>query len=211
MMDDNAIVYIVDDDTAIREALEGLFRSVSLKTVCFNKPRGFLETPIPSAPACIVLDVRLPEMSGLEFQRELLARDCKIPVIFVTGHGDIEMSVQAMKAGAVEFFTKPFRHQSLLESVQRAIEGDQARLTQERYVSNLRERFEMLTTREREVMSVLVTGQLNKQIGATIGATESTVKAHRTQIMRKMEANSLPELVRMADRLGVVEANMNDM
>jgi len=211
MMDDNAIVYIVDDDTAIREALEGLFRSVSLKTVCFNKPRGFLETPIPSAPACIVLDVRLPEMSGLEFQRELLARDCKIPVIFVTGHGDIEMSVQAMKAGAVEFFTKPFRHQSLLESVQRAIEGDQARLTQERYVSNLRERFEMLTTREREVMSVLVTGQLNKQIGATIGATESTVKAHRTQIMRKMEANSLPELVRMADRLGVAEANMNDM
>lgn len=211
MMDDNAIVYIVDDDTAIREALEGLFRSVSLKAVCFNKPRGFLETPIPSAPACIVLDVRLPEMSGLEFQRELLARDCKIPVIFVTGHGDVEMSVQAMKAGAVEFFTKPFRHQSLLEAVQRAIEGDQARLTHERYISNLRERFEMLTAREREVMSVLVTGQLNKQIGATIGATESTVKAHRTQIMRKMEANSLPELVRMADRLGVVEANMNDM
>lgn len=205
MSDDDPIVYVIDDDVAIREALGGLLRSVGLRMEGFSVPREFLAFRRPNAPCCMVLDVRLPGSSGLEFQRELTAMNANIPIIFITGHGDIPMSVRAMKAGAVEFLTKPFRDQELIDSIQLAIARDRARRRGERELAELRMRWATLTSRERQVMSILVTGQLNKQIGATIGTTESTVKAHRTQIMRKMQANSLAELVRMADKI-LVEA-----
>jgi FixJ family two-component response regulator len=201
MSDDDPIVYVIDDDVAIREALGGLLRSVGLRMEGFAVPREFLAFKRPNAPCCMVLDVRLPGSSGLEFQRELTATNANIPIIFITGHGDIPMSVRAMKAGAVEFLTKPFRDQELIDSIQLAIARDRARRRGERELAELRMRWATLTSRERQVMSILVTGQLNKQIGATIGTTESTVKAHRTQIMRKMQANSLAELVRMADKI----------
>jgi FixJ family two-component response regulator len=201
MGDEEPIVYIIDDDLAIREALGGLLNSVGLQTEGFALPRDFLSFQRPNRPCCLVLDVRLPGSSGLEFQRELTAMNATIPIIFITGHGDIPMSVRAMKAGAVEFLTKPFRDQDVLDAIQHAIEADRARRREEGEIAALRTRLEVLTLRERQVMSILVTGQLNKQIGATIGTTESTVKAHRTQIMRKMQAGSLAELVRMADKL----------
>lgn len=201
MSDDDPIVYVIDDDVAIREALGGLLRSVGLRMEGFAAPREFLAFKRPNAPCCMVLDVRLPGSSGLEFQRELTAMNANIPIIFITGHGDIPMSVRAMKAGAVEFLTKPFRDQELIDSIQLAIARDRARRRGEHELAELRMRWTTLTSRERQVMSILVTGQLNKQIGATIGTTESTVKAHRTQIMRKMQANSLAELVRMSDKI----------
>ncbi len=201
MSNDNSIVYVIDDDEAIREALSGLLRSVGLRMEGFALPREFLSFRRPDLPSCLVLDVRLPGSSGLEFQRELTAMNAMIPIIFITGHGDIPMSVRAMKAGAVEFLTKPFRDQDLLDAIQHAIERDRERRRGENEISDLRSRLQTLTSRERQVMSILVTGQLNKQIGATIGTTKSTVKAHRTQIMRKMQAGSLAELVRMADKL----------
>jgi len=172
----------------------------------FALPRDFLAFRRPNAPCCMVLDVRLPGSSGLEFQRELSATNANIPIIFITGHGDIPMSVRAMKAGAVEFLTKPFRDQELIDAIQHAIGRDRARRAAERELTELRARWDTLTAREKQVMAILVTGQLNKQIGAAIGTTESTVKAHRTQIMRKMQASSLAELVRMADKIDMQTA-----
>ena len=201
MIDQEPIVYVVDDDMAIREAISDLLGSVGLRVEAFALPRDFLAFKRPNAPSCLVLDVRLPGSSGLEFQRKLVSANSAIPVIFITGHGDIPMSVRAMKAGAVEFLTKPFRDQDLLDAILLAIAADRSRRQSEGELAELRARAESLTSRERQVMSILVTGQLNKQIGATIGTTESTVKAHRTQIMRKMHAGSLAELVRMADKL----------
>jgi FixJ family two-component response regulator len=201
MADEHSYVVVIDDDASIREALEDLLRSVGLDMVGFARPQDYLAASLPDAPCCMVLDVRLPGKSGLEFQRDLAASRNMIPVIFITGHGDIPMSVRAIKAGAAEFFTKPFRHQDLLEAIQQAIARDRERRKQEAVLAGLHQRYDSLTTREREVMAILVTGQLNKQIGAAIGATESTVKAHRTQIMRKMQAASLADLVRMADKL----------
>jgi len=206
MREDNPLVYVIDDDASIREALGALLRSVGLRTEAFALPREFLAFKRSDAPCCMVLDVRLPGSSGLEFQRELTAMNANIPIIFITGHGDIPMSVRAMKAGAVEFLTKPFRDQELIDAIQHAIARDRARRSASRELEDLRSRWQTLTARERQVMSILVTGQLNKQIGATIGTTESTVKAHRTQIMRKMQANSLAELVRMADKIQMQDA-----
>ena len=206
MSQDDPIVYVIDDDAAIREALSGLLRSVGLRMEGFALPRDFLAFRRPNAPCCMVLDVRLPGSSGLEFQRELSATNANIPIIFITGHGDIPMSVRAMKAGAVEFLTKPFRDQELIDAIQHAIGRDRARRTAERELTELRARWDTLTAREKQVMAILVTGQLNKQIGAAIGTTESTVKAHRTQIMRKMQASSLAELVRTADKIDMQTA-----
>ena len=195
------IVYVVDDDDGIREAMGGLLRSVGLTMIGYASPRAFLDSERADVPSCLVLDVRLPGSSGLEFHRALAALGERIPVIFITGHGDIPMSVRAMKAGAVEFLTKPFRDQEMLDAIQIAIDRDRARRDSERATTDLRQRLSTLTARERQVMSILVQGQLNKQIGAAIGTTESTVKAHRAQIMRKMQAGSLADLIRMADRL----------
>ncbi len=203
MRDDAPIVYVIDDDEAIREALAGLLRSVGLRMVGFGSPREFLTHERASVPSCMVLDVRLPGSSGLEFQRELLVRGERIPIIFITGHGDIPMSVRAMKAGAVEFLTKPFRDQDLLDAIQSALASDRTRLQSEQSIADLRKRHGSLTERERQVMAILVQGQLNKQIGAAIGTTESTVKAHRAQIMRKMQAATLADLIRMAQRLQI--------
>ncbi|MDR3527059.1 MAG: response regulator transcription factor [Rhizomicrobium sp.] len=197
----DAIVYVVDDDDAIREALGGLLRSVGLTMIGSGSPREFMAHDRADAPSCLVLDVRLPGASGLEFQRELAAANENIPIIFITGHGDIPMSVRAMKAGAVEFLTKPFRDQDLLDAIQGALATDRARRDQERSLSDLRTRLASLTEREKQVMAILVQGHVNKQIGAAIGTTESTVKAHRAQIMRKMQAATLADLIRMAGRL----------
>jgi len=201
MTEDDAIVYVIDDDEAIREALSGLLRSVGLKMLGFSAPREFLAYHRADTPSCLVLDVRLPGASGLEFQRELANARERIPIIFITGHGDIPMSVRAMKAGAVEFLSKPFRDQDLLDAIQSALTRDRAWREQERSLADLRGRLDLLTERERQVMAILVQGQLNKQIGAVLGTTESTVKAHRAQIMRKMQATTLADLIRMAHRL----------
>jgi FixJ family two-component response regulator len=201
-----AIVHVVDDDAAIRETLASLLRSVGLRMEGYASAAEFLAAPQADAPSCLVLDVRLPGTGGLEFQRQLNACGRSVPIIFITGHGDIPMSVRAMKAGAVEFLTKPFRDQDLLDAIQFALTRDIERRTRQQNLDTLRQRFECLSGRERQVMAILVTGQLNKQIGAAIGATESTVKAHRMQIMRKMQASSLAELIRMADRLGLEAA-----
>jgi FixJ family two-component response regulator len=197
------IVYVVDDDTGIRETLSSLLRSVGLRMQGFASTAEFLAHPRADEPSCLVLDVRLPGVGGLELQRQLNARHDPIPIIFITGHGDILMSVRAIKAGAIEFLPKPFRDQDLLDAIQAAISRDSARRQAEDRVTTLRARYETLSPRERQVMAMLMTGQLNKQIGAAIGASESTVKAHRMQVMRKMEASSLVELIRMADSLGI--------
>lgn len=195
-------VYVVDDDVAIRETLGSLLRSVGLRMQGFGSTGDFLRQADLSVPSCLVLDVRLPDIGGLEFQRHL--KDCAnpIPLIFITGHGDIPMSVRAIKAGAVEFLSKPFRDQDLLDAIQLAIARDTSRREKEGRLSSLRERYETLSPRERQVMALLLSGQPNRQIGQAIGASESTVKAHRLQVMRKMQAGSLVELVRMADDLG---------
>lgn len=197
------IVYVVDDDTGIRETLSSLLRSVGLRMLGFASTAEFLAHPRADEPSCLVLDVRLPGEGGLELQRQLNAHQDPIPIIFITGHGDIQMSVRAIKAGAVEFLPKPFRDQDLLDAIQAAITRDTARRQAEDRITTLRTRYETLSPRERQVMAMLLTGQLNKQIGAAIGASESTVKAHRMQVMRKMAASSLVELIRMADSLGI--------
>lgn len=202
-MSDSPTVIVVDDDLAIRESLEGLMRSVGLRVELFGSAQEFLSAKQPNGPACLVLDVRLPGRSGLEFQNELAGANIPLPIIFITGHGDIPMSVRAMKAGAVEFLTKPFRDQDLLDAIQHALERDRNRLETERSMSGLRERYASLTPREREVMALVVTGRLNKQIAADVGASEVTVKVHRSHVMQKMHADSLANLVRMADRLGL--------
>jgi FixJ family two-component response regulator len=198
-----AMVFVVDDDAAMRRSLENLLRSVGLRVESFASAREFLSGKRPEMPGCLVLDVRLPGASGLDLQKSMAEADMEIPIIFITGHGDIPMSVQAMKAGAVGFLTKPFRDQDLLDAIHQAVERDRKTREQRAEIDELRRRFDSLTRREREVMGLVVAGLLNKQIAAEMGASETTVKIHRHQVMEKMEAGSLAELVRMADRLGV--------
>jgi FixJ family two-component response regulator len=206
MKDESATVIVVDDDPAVREALHSLLRSVGLQVQLYGSVQEFLRAKRPDGPSCLVLDVRLPGQSGLDLQDELAKGDVVPPFIFITGHGDIPMSVRAMKAGAVEFLTKPFRDQDLLDAIHLAIARDRVRRENEKVVAELRGKFETLTAREREVMALVVAGRLNKQIAADIGISEMTVKVHRGQVMRKMGARSLAELVRMADRLGISPA-----
>ncbi len=195
------IVFVVDDDAAVRDAIKDLLESVGMRVQTFISTNEFLSRTPVDAPSCLILDVRLPGMSGLEFQRHLNASGADIPIIFITGHGDIPITVQAMKAGAVDFLTKPFRDQELLDAIHKAIDRDQQRREQNAEVTGLRQRYEELTPREREVMALVTQGLLNKQIAAELGASETTIKIHRGQVMRKMQADSLADLVRMADRL----------
>jgi FixJ family two-component response regulator len=197
------VVFIIDDDVAMRETLGSLFRSVGLRVELFGSAREFAQIKMPDAASCLVLDIRLPGVSGLDFQAELAAAGIRVPIIFMTGHGDIPMSVQAMKAGAVDFLTKPFRDQEMLDAVVRALERDQKRLDSEKVVTELRVRLDSLTSREREVIAFVVDGLLNKQIAAKLGVSEITVKVHRVNMMRKMKARSVIELVGMADLLGI--------
>ena len=197
------IVFVVDDDASVRESLSSLFRSVGLCVELFSSAQAFLKHQRPNAPACLVLDVRLPGLSGLELQRELGAHGNAIPIIFITGHGDIPMSVRAMKQGAVEFLTKPFRDQDLLEAVQQAIERDRLALKLRTEQADLGARHNLLTAREREVMALVVRGMLNKQIASELGTTEITVKIQRASAMKKMQAVSLADLVRFAQKLGI--------
>ena len=195
-------ITIVDDDPGIRESLEGLLRSVGLQVKALGSVPEFVKEGRPEGPTCLVLDVRLPgRRSGLDFQRELSEANIYVPIIFVTGYGDIPMSVQAIKGGAIEFLTKPFRDQDLLDAIQLGLARDRAWIENERATAALRARFETLTPREREVMALVVAGRLNKQIAYDIGISEITVKVHRSQVMRKMKASSLPDLARMADKL----------
>jgi FixJ family two-component response regulator len=194
-------VYVVDDDAGVRRAAKELIETVGLRVETFASAQDFLETERHDAPGCLVLDVRLPGLSGLDLQRELRNTNNPVPIIFVTGHGDIPMSVQAMKAGAVEFLTKPFRDQQLLDSIAEAINRDRLARKERREIAELRLRHESLTPREREVMEHVVKGLLNKQVGAELGMSETTVKLHRAQVMQKMRADSLADLVRMSERL----------
>jgi FixJ family two-component response regulator len=201
--DGDAIVFVVDDDAAMRGSLDNLMRSVGLRVEAFASAQEFLRRRRPDGPACLVLDVRLPGPSGLDLQKRIAETGLEIPIIFITGHGDVPMSVRAMKAGAVEFLTKPFRDQDLLDAIHQALERDGLARAQRAEVAELRRRLESLTRREREVMGFVVAGLLNKQIAGEVGASETTVKIHRHQVMEKMGAGSLADLVRMADRLGV--------
>jgi FixJ family two-component response regulator len=202
-MQPDDMVCIVDDDASVLTALESLLRSVGLQVRAFSSAQGFLMDSKPEAPACLVLDVRMPGLSGLDCQDQLARSGIQIPIIFIIAHGDIPMSVRAIKAGAVDFLTKPFREQDLLDTVQQAIEADRARRATEAVIANLRGRFSSLTAREREVMSWVVSGRLNKQIAGELGASEVTIKVHRGRVMRKMKADSLAGLVRMAGQLGL--------
>jgi FixJ family two-component response regulator len=213
MSDVSAIVFVIDDDPLMRGALEDLVGSVGLQVRPFGSPQDFLRSKLPDAPACLVLDVRLPGMSGLTFQTELASLGIALPVIFITGHGDIAMSVRAMKAGAIEFLTKPFHDQELLDAIQIAIEHDRKRRREAVLVGEVRARYLTLTERERQIMSLVTVGHANKQIAAKLSLSEMTVKVHRGQLMRKMHARSLLELVRMADRLDgatIVVGNRRD-
>jgi FixJ family two-component response regulator len=203
LADMDRTVFIVDDDPAIRESLVSLLQSVGLKVTALASVPDFLNCPRPDGPTCLILDVRLPGQSGLDLQRELSAAHIQLPVIFITGHGDIPMSVQAMKGGAIEFLTKPFRDQDLLDAIHLGLARDRERRENDKELRALRERFETLTSREREVMSYVVMGRLNKEIAGDLGISEITVKVHRAQVVRKMSADSLPELARMADKLKV--------
>jgi len=199
----DALVFVIDDDAAMRRSLEHLIRSVGLRVEAFASAQDFLSIKREDVPGCLVLDVRLPGLSGLDLQKRMTEADIEIPIIFITGHGDIPMSVQAMKAGAVEFLSKPFRDQELLDAIQQALERDRKSREQRAEVEVLRSRFDLLTPREREVMPLLVAGLLNKQIAAELGASETTVKIHKHHVMEKMRAGSLAELVRIADRIGI--------
>jgi FixJ family two-component response regulator len=206
MTQEQPVVIVVDDDPSIRKAIDRLLRSVGLRVELFESAQEFLQSNRLDAPSCIVLDVRLPGQSGLNLQRDLAAAHMRVPIIFITGHGDIPMSVRAMKAGAVEFLTKPFHDQDLLDAIEVALEKDRALRAEEKFVAELHERFDKLTTRERQVMQLVVAGRLNKQIAAELGISEMTAKIHRGLVFRKMQAVSLPDLVRMADKSSI--ANM---
>ena len=201
MPEANASVLIIDDDAEFRDSVVRLLRTVGLDTRQFSSVSDFLKADVPEGPTCLVLDVRLPGRSGLELQRELAAANRQLPIIFITAHGDIPMTVRAMKGGAIEFLTKPFRDQDLLDAIEAGIARDCARRASDKALGALRERFDTLSSREREIMFLVTAGRLNKQIASDIGITESTVKVHRTNLMRKMKARSLPELSRMADVL----------
>jgi len=194
---------VIDDDPSMRVAMKRLLEAVGYRVETYGTGQDFLKSELPDAPACVVLDVRLPGSSGLELQREMASKGINIPVIFVTGHGDIPMSVQAMKAGAVEFLTKPFRDQDLLDAISQAIKRDRAARRQWADLAELRNHLDTLTRRELEVMVMVVAGMLNKQIASELGLSEKTIKVHRSNVMHKMQAGSLPELVRMADKLGL--------
>ena len=204
MPDANATVLVIDDDPDLRASVGRLLRSLGLDVQLFPSISDFLKSDPPDGPTCLVLDVRLPGQSGLDLQRELAAANREIPIIFITGHGDIPMSVQAMKGGAIEFLTKPFRDQELLDAIQLGLSRDRARRENQKALSALRERFQSLSPREREIMAQVAHGRLSKQIAGDIGIAEATVKVHRSRLMHKMKARSLPELSRMADKLKLV-------
>jgi RNA polymerase sigma factor (sigma-70 family) len=201
MIEPESVVFVIDDDPSVRRAIKRLIGTLGLKVELFGSAQEFLAGKLPNEPSCLVLDIRLPGISGLDFQRQLAKANMQIPIVFITAHGDIPMTVRAMKAGAIEFLTKPFRDQDLLDAINLGLERDRRRRRQEAELGALRERYESLSPREREVALMVVSGMLNKQIAAQIGTTENTVKVHRSRAMEKMQADSLADLVRMMERL----------